>query len=137
MSVPVLPWRSCTSENSVSRRSVSPTRIGAWKVSFAPAYMRRGGGEIGQMPAGRHRLAARGRLFLALERHRHAAQRRRGRLVLLDDLAAELAAQRVDVYSGSHVVSPHPASFQPCSSAASSRQRSGPPSIWRSKVQRL
>ena len=50
ISVPVPPPRSWTSENSVSRRSLSPTRMSPSKVKVEPAYMRRGNGIGGSTP---------------------------------------------------------------------------------------
>ena len=49
-SVPVLPLRSWMSVNSISRRSLSPTRMSPSKVKVEPAYMRRGIGILGSTP---------------------------------------------------------------------------------------
>ena len=68
MSTPVPPSRTCRSVSSVSRRSVSPTWIGAWKVMRVPAYMRRGSGSFGSTPAPVGRPSAASVLLFAIDR---------------------------------------------------------------------
>ena len=119
--LPVLPWRSWMSENSISRRSLSPTRMSPSKVKVEPAYMRRGIGISGstppvkaapslpscagrawecrynRVPARRDRLALARHLVRPVEGRDHRLDRRLGDDVLVLDLAAELLLERFDV----------------------------------------